>query len=276
MRTVKRFLKRIIILGVYALIVFIVVSVSFILSRKLQQPVASCNDGILNQNEIGVDCGGPCAPCGYIKALSVKSVGFIETDPMRYDLYALISNPNDVYGLKELKFKFLLFGSDSEVAFAQVDGVSYVAPRTEKLIIAPAVDTKKALKRVEIRIPNNPYWQQMDDYERPEITLISSRLTIEGPNIVLKGVLLNEDVVGFSLIEVLASLVDAQGEILAVGKTDVRTVEAKERREFVILWPRTAKLNSIADYKIYLLTNVFDENNIFQRFDTTPEPFQRF
>jgi hypothetical protein len=26
-------------------------------------PVASCNDGIQNQGETGIDCGGPCPPC---------------------------------------------------------------------------------------------------------------------------------------------------------------------------------------------------------------------
>jgi len=26
----------------------------------------TCDDGILNQNETAIDCGGPCAACGNI------------------------------------------------------------------------------------------------------------------------------------------------------------------------------------------------------------------
>ncbi|MBK8414265.1 MAG: hypothetical protein IPL22_06950 [Bacteroidetes bacterium] len=26
-------------------------------------PTATCSDGIQNQGETGIDCGGPCAPC---------------------------------------------------------------------------------------------------------------------------------------------------------------------------------------------------------------------
>ncbi len=37
-------------------------SILFFLSCEKPYPV-SCDDGFLNQGELGVDCGGPCAPC---------------------------------------------------------------------------------------------------------------------------------------------------------------------------------------------------------------------
>ena len=34
---------------------------------KQHWPLMKCSDGIKNQEETGVDCGGPCKPCGKIK-----------------------------------------------------------------------------------------------------------------------------------------------------------------------------------------------------------------
>lgn len=31
--------------------------------KKPVEPAPSCSDGIMNNGELGVDCGGPCAPC---------------------------------------------------------------------------------------------------------------------------------------------------------------------------------------------------------------------
>jgi hypothetical protein len=32
-------------------------------NKKTEQPAPTCFDGIMNGGELGVDCGGPCAPC---------------------------------------------------------------------------------------------------------------------------------------------------------------------------------------------------------------------
>lgn len=48
----------------YALIL-ILLSLAMIISceKDSSEPSATCNDGLLNQGETGVDCGGPCNPC---------------------------------------------------------------------------------------------------------------------------------------------------------------------------------------------------------------------
>ena len=33
---------------------------------KEKWPLMKCSDGIKNQDESGIDCGGPCKPCGKI------------------------------------------------------------------------------------------------------------------------------------------------------------------------------------------------------------------
>ena len=50
------------------LIILIVVSV-FIGCKKDTVILATCSDGIQNQSETGIDCGGECAPCSTISVI---------------------------------------------------------------------------------------------------------------------------------------------------------------------------------------------------------------
>ncbi|WP_437334107.1 Ig-like domain-containing protein [Sorangium sp. So ce394] len=56
---------------------------------------ATCSDGIQNQGETGVDCGGPCAPCGGVS------------------VYSFVDTPADDVGIKSLYDFFSSLGSVS-------------------------------------------------------------------------------------------------------------------------------------------------------------------
>lgn len=45
-------------------------------SEKDTKDVATCSDGIKNQGEEDVDCGGPCPPCVYPTTMSATVSGF--------------------------------------------------------------------------------------------------------------------------------------------------------------------------------------------------------
>jgi len=58
---------------------FLIFSVVLLTSCKKdednEEPEPSCTDGIQNQGETGVDCGGPCPPCVY-NIMTAKIEGF--------------------------------------------------------------------------------------------------------------------------------------------------------------------------------------------------------
>ncbi|OYT27112.1 MAG: hypothetical protein B6U97_02370 [Candidatus Altiarchaeales archaeon ex4484_96] len=57
-------------------------------------PCASCIDGILNQGELGVDCGGPCAPCESTSTTSTAST--TSSIPTSTQLTTTTSNPSQI------------------------------------------------------------------------------------------------------------------------------------------------------------------------------------
>ena len=73
-------------------------------------PRESCSDGIRNQNEEDVDCGGicrnACVPVAKYE-LSTSSAGFVEAGAAnKYDLYGEVINPNNDFGSNEFQYSF--------------------------------------------------------------------------------------------------------------------------------------------------------------------------
>ena len=52
------------------------------------KPCPTCNDGVQNQGETGIDCGGPCTTCGKesVLLLSKKISRFIELMFLPFDI----------------------------------------------------------------------------------------------------------------------------------------------------------------------------------------------
>ncbi|MBO8182740.1 MAG: hypothetical protein H0Z28_08110 [Archaeoglobus sp.] len=54
----------------------------------------SCSDGVRNRDEIGVDCGGPCPPCGYVSVRGriVYEDGLSNFKPARFLKYKVVGD----------------------------------------------------------------------------------------------------------------------------------------------------------------------------------------
>src|SRR3989338_3900104 len=106
--------KRIIILTGFVLIAGLF---GFLIYLFVHNP-AGCFDGIQNQDEAGVDCGGVCEKQCELKPEDIKVIftKVIPTLPQKYNFILKLSNPNAVYGVKSADYVIKFFNESQLIA----------------------------------------------------------------------------------------------------------------------------------------------------------------
>ena len=223
----------------------------------LIKPSAStCFDGIQNQKETDIDCGGPkCGPCEEAEELVVISADFIPTFPSDFDLVAKVRNPNPDWGVETMNYKFNIYDSDNKL-IGYKTGKTYLLPQETKYIIEQRMTIKMDPLKVDIEL-SNIIWQELEDFEEIEIGIKDKRheITEQGFNKV-SGNIENKGSYDLNKIEIAALLFDEDDKLIAVGKTETRAILAGESRYFEIIWPYQVP-EEVSSFEIKAYTNVF-------------------
>lgn len=222
----------------------------------LVKPSPTCFDGIQNQGETGIDCGGPkCGPCEEAEELVVISADFIPTFPSDFDLVAKIRNPNPDWGIETMDYKFNIYGSDNEL-IGYKTGKTYVLPQETKYIIEQRMTTEIDPFKADIEL-SNIIWQELKDFEEIEIGIKDKRheITEQGFNKV-SGNIENKSSYDLVKIEINGLLFDENDKLIAVGKTETRAILTGESRYFEIIWPYQVP-EEISSFEIRAYTNIF-------------------
>jgi len=221
----------------------------------LIKPSATCFDNIQNQGEQDVDCGGPCGPCEKAEELVVISVNFISTFSSDFDLVAKIKNPNNDWGAESADYKFNIYDLDNEL-IGYKTGRTYLLPQETKYIIEQRITTKIDPFRADIEL-SNINWQELKDFEEIEIGIKDKKheITEQGFN-KASGNIENKSSYDLNKIEIAALLFNEDGKLIAVGKTETRTILAGESRYFEIIWPYQVP-EEVSSFEIRTYTNVF-------------------
>ncbi|MEI8339797.1 MAG: hypothetical protein WCF94_04020 [bacterium] len=102
----------------------ILVGLYFLLLSK----APTCNDGVQNQNELGVDCGGICETQSIcvedVLPLNVvwTKVSLVQASTGVYNAIAYIKNPNVFASAKDIPYSFKIYDADSVLIYKR-DGV---------------------------------------------------------------------------------------------------------------------------------------------------------
>jgi len=252
-----RNLKRVVIIFVYLLVFCALGLVVYF----LLQPDPSCNDGIKNQGETGIDCGGPCAHCKQEinrKKLEVKS---LETTPAgndTYDVVLKIYNPNKEYGAKE--FRFFIQDNLGNKSPSYTD---FILPGEEKYIVINDFIIHPGAENLSVGIDNqNIEWKRAVDYYDPKLVVYNQRYEKSATGSTyaqVKGLLINKSPVDYETIKVKAIL-RHNGQLLGASYHIMNTLPAGSKREFVVQFPHgfTEEVNQI---EVEPETNIFDSDN---------------
>jgi hypothetical protein len=229
-------------------IVFVLLAILGVLSALVYfaflYTAPTCSDGLKNQNESGVDCGGVCANACLapvaLQDMAIKEVSLMPGGTGKVDVLGVLYNPNDISGASRFDYVFEVKDATGKVV-ATRNGTGSILPQEEKTLLAiglPVAD--QAGLQATLRI-TNPEWEQFSGYQaRPNINVYNRRYTelSGGPGFSeAYGLVANESPYDFRSLRVVVVLRDASGKPLAANQTELRTVTSGERRDFRLVWP---------------------------------------
>lgn len=253
--------KRTIIIAIF-LAVFLMV-VWFI--YYLLKPAPTCTDGVKNQNEEQVDCGGVCGKCEKIIAqdLTSQESGFVSSGAVnKYDLYSRVSNPNNIFGSSEFQYEFRVKNSSGQV-IATRTGKGFILPGESKYAVQNNVETDKVPDSVEFIISNTNWIEFKDYYEKPQLKIINKQYSPIMSGVGFSeaiGLLKNESPYDFSLISIDVILKDAQDKVIGLNSTEMRTVKSGENRDFKVLWLSRFP-GEVMNVEVQAEANIFDSES---------------
>lgn len=234
----------------------------------------SCDDGILNQDEEEVDCGGFCSACveELVNPKIVWAKSFFVEDNY-YDIAAQIENKNLNYGAGVLPYIFKAYDSGNNLILEK-RGKSYIMPRENKYIVE-VVQIDKKPQKISLEF-DDINWQKFkteEDFNLIEdlnLPIFNSRLDLtlkDSYAARVEGTVYNQTRFDLATIDINVVVYDLSGNPIGVNKTQKNTVKAKEGRFFEVVWPALSVYRE-QDAKLDLQahTNVFSDTNFIKTF----------
>ncbi len=277
----QRIKKRIIIIGVYCFILFFVLGTLYWIFKTKE----TCFDGIKNQDETEIDCGGSmcqiCRPEEVIaETLAIEKAFFLKSDKLdNIETLALIKNSNADFGSGSFSYRFDLKNSKGEV-IASRSGKSFILPGENKYLVENDIAVSEYPSEVKLEIFDVSWTKSNDLYEKPQLKIVNKRYDETKNGVIFGeavGVLRNDSPFDFSLINVRVILFDSNDMILAVNSTEMRTVKSGEEREFRVIWPnKFLGSESVSRMEVQSEVNVFDSQIFFERYFETQKFQENF
>ena len=268
--------KRIVIISIYvAALLLIIFGIYYAKFRH----VASCTDGIKNQDEEGVDCGGICpGKCAPVtRDLVVGNMGAVPSGIAgKYDYYVQISNPNAVYGSKVFYYTLNLKDSSGNI-LAVRKGSSFILPGDRKYVIENNIDSAEAPVSFDFKIDSSDWVEFNSYYEKPDLEIVNKQYNeISGGTGFSQayGLLKNMSPYDFDLIKVEIFLEDSNGRILAINSTQMNSVASGEQRDFTASWPNQFP-GVVGNMETQADVNIF-KSDTFMKKSYRSEKFQEY
>ncbi len=229
----------------------------------IAKPEETCFDGIQNQAEKGIDCGGPCSPCREVvetKDLKIEEIAIADGGNGTYDVIAKISNPNGSVGAKEFFYSFQLKSADGDI-LASKDGKSFILPADSRFIAEIGLSVPSGSVPVSASIElSEVKWENISaGIGKPQIGVYNKRFgkSPMGEGNEVAGIIRNESNYDLKEINIVVVLRDENGKIVGVNTTRKDSVGVKEERDFLMTWPYVLDA-TVQKIEVDSQTNIFD------------------
>ena len=216
----------------------------FFIYKKLQRP-PSCSDGIQNQDERGVDCGGICRIACFANVKQEPDIQWSRAYYVAkgvYNLVAYIQNPNIDYISEPTKYIFKVY-DDKNVLIGSREGV--VGIPTSKIfpIFEATIQTNEAIpKYVTFEFVQPVVWIEYFG-NKPELEVVEQRLSRQDTSPKLEAKISNRTLNPYSNVEVVAIIYNEEGNGVLSSRTFIDRIGDKGESNIVFTWPEPITFN---------------------------------
>jgi hypothetical protein len=224
--------------GILAALTAIVAVPVVLVATYLLWERPTCDDGIRNGAEQGVDCGGSCALVCTFEAnpIVLSWVRAFEVSPGRYNVVAMIENPNSAARADGLRYRMRIL-DDVGVAVAEREGVANLDPQSVLPIVEIGLDTgERRARRAEFEWLDEPRWERADSEPRV-VAVVDESIVAQGPEPRVEATVQNIGVLPLGRVAVVVVAYDVEGNALAASRTWVERLASGESKEVVFTWP---------------------------------------
>jgi len=224
------------IVGIIVLVVLVVLALIF---YSTLHKAPSCVDGIQNQGEQGIDCGGPCPYlCTALEQAPV--VRFTQALPNAngtYDIIAYVDNPNRSAYTRGIAYQISLYAPDHTLGAPVIAGSLDLPPGASLPIFIPnVVAGKSGITSAFLMLdPTAIKWQAGAD-TRIVPTAASATLggSASAPRVITE--LDNPSALPISNVRVVVTVFDASGNVIAASQTVVPSIAGQGSAVATFTW----------------------------------------
>jgi hypothetical protein len=207
----------------------VVVALLAIVLSSVLYKAPSCFDGIQNEGETGIDCGGPCAPCAsQEEAPTVLFTKAVSNGQGRIDVVAEIENKNGNAAAQNVSYTITLYGT-GQTLIGQASGTVDLPPSATVPIFVPGLASGNPTISGAFLTLNSPSidWISMSSNSLVVPTVSTPQLggTVSAPSITAS--LMNASPLPMTNIRAIVLVHDSSGDVIAASATVVPRVPAQ-------------------------------------------------
>jgi hypothetical protein len=180
----------------------------------------TCFDGIQNQDERGIDCGGICTLVCTADAKTIVPIWsrVFNTAGDVHSVVAYVENQNITAGVKKIGYEFRIYDDQNILAGEPISGTTFIGPNDKTAIFASPIKTGN-------RIPKNVFFKFTT---APEWITTSERYNTPQLNDMTADAYLN--VRADKVFDMVLCTVKIKQAISGFGGNSTRYIDAQEKR----------------------------------------------
>ncbi len=227
--------RRLAIVGIIVAFFSVTVIIPYAYTHR---EIPTCSDGKQNQEEHGVDCGGPCSI--FCKA-EAKELDVIWTKvfPIRtgqYDVVAYVENPNFEIGIQKFNYTTRLY-DDAGLVIASRDSEGFARPSERFVLFTGGLLTgDKVAKAGSIEVNQNFDW--VSTVKSPTLFSVTDKELVSAdqkPKLTAAIQNLTPDL--YRYIDVSAIIYDSKNNPIGVSNTTVEKLDGGGTQNLIFTWP---------------------------------------
>lgn len=217
--------------------VFAVILAAVLFSLFYKAP--SCVDGIQNQGEQGIDCGGPCANL-CTAGQDAPTVLFTKAIPNgvgRTDVLAYVENKNAAAAAKAVPYTITLYGADQSL-IQQIGGTVDVPPASTVPVFVPGVASGKQIVTAAFLTIDSSTITWYSYKESRAFPLYDNDATLSNATTAprIDATISNSSAMPVQNVRVVAAVRDAAGSIIAASATIIPAIGGQSRAQATFTW----------------------------------------
>jgi len=198
----------------------------------------TCSDGLQNQGEAGVDCGGSCAlQCAFqVPEPIIRWARSFKVAPGVYNAVAMVENTALDVGTDRIAYTFKLY-DNRNVLIAERAGETFLPPKRLAPIFEGGIRTgERTPSRTFFEFSAVPVWKRVPPKEDSALVVANTTLRDEASRPRLEATVSNTAIRTVRGIEVVAVIYDKNDNAIAASKTLVDSLPKDASARLVFTW----------------------------------------